>query len=302
MKGFVAILICAIAPVAAAESPKQRAADAAKLFEEGRDAAKVANYKEACDKFARSYDLDPADGTAVNFADCQEHLGHLAVAWQLWQHAAATKDNPVRAQYARDRAAALEPRLGTVIVRLADHDFDDITLSLGDRKVTPGGEVHERVDPGDIELVAHTPHRHYEQTVHVGAGASTTIEVPLLGGTASEMHRSHRFVLGAIVTGGAGVASLVVGGVFAVSASRYYSQAFTNGECYRAPSGDVCSPAGLQRVDDAHSRGNLATGFAIVGTALVATGIGLYLFAPNEVEVAPTATATSAGVSLGGKF
>lgn len=302
MKGLAGTIVCAIAAVAAAESPKQRAADATKLFEEGRELAKVAAYKEACDRFARSYDLDPADGTAVNFADCQEHLGHLAFAWQLFTRAGSSKENPVRAQYARDRAAALEPRLGTVIVRLADRELDDISLALGSRSIVPAGELHERVDPGDVELVAHTRHRHFEQTVHVSAGATTTVEVPLLGGTADEAKRSRTFVIGAIATGGAGVATLVVSGVLAVSASRYYNQAFTNGECFRAASGDVCTPAGLQRVDDARARGNLATGFGIVGLALVGTGVGLYVFAPRQLELAPTATATSAGVSLTGRF
>ncbi|MFT3697419.1 MAG: hypothetical protein QM831_30025 [Kofleriaceae bacterium] len=302
MRTLVASLLCGVAAVATAESPKQRASDAAKLFEEGRDLAKVANYKDACDRFARSYDLDPADGTAVNFADCQEHLGHLAVAYQLFEKAAASKDNPVRAQYARDRATALDGRLGTVIVRLADRDFDDISLSLGSRVVTPAGELHERVDPGDVELVAHTRHRHYEQTLHVSAGNTTTVDVPVLGGTATEQRKSRNFVIGAIATGGAGVAVWITGAVFMISAERYYNQAFTNGECYRGASGDLCTPAGLQRVDDARSRGNVATGMSIVGAALIATGVGLYVFAPREVEVAPTATATSAGVSLTGRF
>src|SRR5664279_1330441 len=66
------------AGVASADSAKDRSARAAKLFEEGRDLARVANYQDACDHFAQSYELDPAAGTAVNFADCQEHLGHLA--------------------------------------------------------------------------------------------------------------------------------------------------------------------------------------------------------------------------------
>ena len=296
------------AGVASADSAKDRSARAAKLFEEGRDLARVANYQDACDHFAQSYELDPAAGTAVNFADCQEHLGHLARAWQLFDAAASAADhdkNPVRAQYARDRANVLVPRLGVVVVKIADDRLDRITLQIGDRTIPAGAEVHERVDPGDIQLVASAPERRFESTVHVAAGAISTVDVPLLVHPAAEAPgRRRSYVVAAIALGGAGVASLAISGLFGLDAARFYNDAFTHGQCFNTVRGDECTPEGLKTVDTAHSRANVGTGFAVVGVALVATGVGVFVFAPRDgaLEVAPAATPTSAGVTVSGRF
>lgn len=294
------------AGVASADSAKDRSARAATLFEEGRDLAKLANYQAACDHFAQSYELDPADGTAVNFADCQEHLGHLARAWQLFDAAASAADhdkNAVRAQYARDRAKVLVPRLGVVVVKIADERLDRITLQIGDRTIPAGAEVHERVDPGDVQLVAFAPERRFESTVHVAAGAVSTIEVPLLA-HASSPGRRRSYVVASLAVGGAGVASLAVSGLFGLDGARLYNDAFTHGQCFNTVHGNACTPAGLKTVETAHSRANVGTGFAVVGFALVATGVGVFVFAPHDgaLEVAPAATPTSAGVTVSGRF
>ena len=296
------------AGVASADTAKDRSARAAKLFEEGRDLAKVANYQDACDRFAQSYELDPAAGTAVNFADCQEHLGHLARAWQLFDAAASAADhdnNPVRAQYARDRAKVLVPRLGVVVVKIADERLDRITLQIGDRKIPAGAEVHERVDPGDIQLVASAPERRFESTVHVAAGAISTVEVPLLGHAAAEPPgRRRSYVIAAIALGGAGIASFAVSGLFGLDGARFYNDAFTHGQCFNTASGNACTPEGEKTIETAHSRANVGTGFFIAGAALVATGVGVFVFAPRDgaIEVAPAATPSSAGVTVSGRF
>ncbi|MFO0567610.1 MAG: hypothetical protein U0263_18270 [Polyangiaceae bacterium] len=47
------------------------------LFNAGRDAVKAGDYPTACAKFRESNRLDPAPGTVLNLADCEEHLGHV---------------------------------------------------------------------------------------------------------------------------------------------------------------------------------------------------------------------------------
>jgi len=299
------LTIALAAGTVSAESAKERAAQAAKLFDEGRDLAKTANYQDACDRFAKSYELDAAAGTAVNFADCQEHLGKLARAWQLFEAAARQADqdhNAVRAQYARDRAHALVPRLGTVVVKIADHRLDRLTLSIGDRAIPAAAEIHERVDPGDVELVVAAPERRFATTVHVAAGATSTVDVPA-SSRADAPGRDHTYVVAAIALGGAGVASLLVSGLFGVDGARFYSDAFTHGQCFNTEHGNVCTPEGLQTVATAHSRENVATGFFVAGAALAAAGIGVYVLAPRHgLEVAPAASSSSAGVTLSGQF
>src|SRR5262245_58569014 len=94
------VLVLALTATAAA----QGGGESAKLFEEGRALAKDGKWTEACDKFAKSLELDHASGTLVNFADCQEHLSHYAQAYRLFDEAALASDkegNVERQKFAR---------------------------------------------------------------------------------------------------------------------------------------------------------------------------------------------------------
>jgi len=269
-------ILCLAAAVARADSDAERAA---KLFEEGKDLAAHARYQEACDRFAKSYDLDPAFGTGLNFADCQEHLGHLARAWQLFDASAATaehKHDGVRAQYARDRADALAARLGEIVIRVADPDLKRIHITIGGRHVATAAEVHERADPGDVEIVAQAPERRFATTAHVAAKATTTIDVPVLeraAGAAAPASapagKKRGWVIASLTLGGASAGAAVFGAVMGIAAARRYNDAFARGECYSTPSGDVCNTDGLARVANAHDAANLSTGL-FVGSALLA--------------------------------
>lgn len=294
-------LVAALASVAHADDTKERAA---MLFEEGRELARRANFAEACDRFAKSYELDPAPGTQVNFADCQEHLGHLALAWELFDKTAADseKTNPVRAQYARDRASALAPRLATLVVRIGGPRLDDVTVSIAGRRVPPAVEIHQRVEPGDVEVVVSSPDRRFATTAHTTAGVETAIDVA--GSGRDTLPRQRKWVIGAAVTGGTGILAISIAGVTALYAARHYHKAFARGECFETSTGEQCTPAGLEIVSAAQSRANLATGLFIAGTVLVGGAVALYVLAPRErsVELVPTVTATSVGVALDGRF
>src|SRR5437868_3561816 len=51
---------------ATAEATIEAAAEARAAFQRGRDLARLGRYPEACVEFGKSYELDPALGTAVN--------------------------------------------------------------------------------------------------------------------------------------------------------------------------------------------------------------------------------------------
>ncbi|HLV19259.1 MAG TPA: hypothetical protein VKZ49_00195 [Polyangiaceae bacterium] len=114
-------------------------AGAEALFRAGREAAEKADYETACRRFEESHRLDPAVGTLFNLADCEEHLGEIASAWQRFREVAQRLDPAdERASIARQRAEALEPRLPRLTIRLAESApartvvlRDDVELGRG---------------------------------------------------------------------------------------------------------------------------------------------------------------------------
>src|SRR5882672_2555090 len=83
--GAVAIVVFA-APRANAQNGA--AADA--LFQEGQAALERGDLDIACPKLRESDRLDPANGTKLNLADCEEKRGHLASAWELYRKLSET--------------------------------------------------------------------------------------------------------------------------------------------------------------------------------------------------------------------
>lgn len=158
----LALLCLALAGYAepvAAQSKDPAAAEA--LFREGRALSDAGDIAGACAKFRESDRLDPAVGTTFNIADCEERLGRLARAWTLFDEVAqrlppGDKRRPV----AQQRAAALEPRLPKLSIRLA------ASAPSGTRVVRDGVELGAAslgtplpVDPGQHVVVVSAPGR-----------------------------------------------------------------------------------------------------------------------------------------------
>ena len=121
--GTLAVAIACVALPAWAEpapSPDEiplddsHKATAQQLFLAGMDALDDGDLETACRDFAESQRLDPAIGTRFNLADCYEQRGQLASAWVNYvgvADAAERLGQMDRAQFARARADALQPRL-----------------------------------------------------------------------------------------------------------------------------------------------------------------------------------------------
>ena len=108
------------------------------------------DYAGACPKFAESQRLDPAPGTLLNLADCEEHLGHLARAWDAWHEGIALLPRAdERLPPARERAQALERRLPRLLLRLAPNAPPGTKLRCDDTEIgSPSLGVPLPLDPG----------------------------------------------------------------------------------------------------------------------------------------------------------
>ncbi len=168
------------APVDAAEmTPAEEA------FFEGRELMEEESYDEACEAFSRAFDLDPAPGTLLNLALCQESVGNLATAHATYLEAAelaASEDDETREQAGLEAAEELEPRVPRLNLELEGDIFDGLEVTKGDENITDKlGESHP-VDPGDYELAASAPGRlPWEERVDVAEeGETVSITIPVL--------------------------------------------------------------------------------------------------------------------------
>ena len=301
---------CAIATVLAvtriAVAEPAETTEASAIFQQGRDLARLGRFAEACQLFARSYDLDPALGTAVNLADCLERQGQLRRAWELFDVVARDSQNvQSRARLARQRADALVARLATVVVTMHEPRPAGLAVRIGDREVPPAAEIRDMIEPRDVEVVATAPGRPTFRTVlHAVAGATVSADIPGFAAddepTPTGRRRSRVYLAAGL--GAAGVAGLSVSLGLAISAKRAYDGAFPV-DCMRSGGDVICNDAGRATTDRAGRRADIATGFAIGGGLLAGVAAAVFLTAPPEaVRVAPIAGAHALGVGIVGRF
>jgi hypothetical protein len=211
--------------LASAQTPVKRDPVAAEaLFREGRSEVSAGRYETACPKFAESLRLDPALGTLVNLAECEEHTGALASSWEHWRQALdqlpAADD---RVAIAQQHVAALEPRLPRLALELAPGVPSDTRVQRD--AVELGGAslgVAIPVDPGDHVLtIVAANHEPGKKTVHIGEGQTLKVVVepgalmaapsPVVGASApaAPADESNRLRTAGWVMGGVGVAGFV---------------------------------------------------------------------------------------------
>jgi hypothetical protein len=103
--------------VAVAQAEPSPIEKAEQFFLEGREAMKRQDYLGACNKFRASQKLDPAPGTALSIAECEEALGRPAVAHRYYREVLEKLPaNDERATLAQRQRAALESKLGFVMM------------------------------------------------------------------------------------------------------------------------------------------------------------------------------------------
>lgn len=287
------------------------------LFDEGAKAMKAGKYAEACASFEKSNALYPDSGTKGSLARCYEKLGKLASSWVLWRELADTAPTADLRKDAAKQVARLDARVPKYVMKMSTRTLGLVLTVNG--KPAALTDVPVPIDAGPVLVVATAPgYQEWRTELTAAEGAALTIEVPALVAIPKEDpakpvvpppppvrdRGKSRRLLGLGVAG-AGVVTVVVGGVFGVSAKGTFDDA--NDTC--GGSVDACDPARVAdaqaQVDDARSAANLSTILVGAGGALVVTGAVLYFTAPKaerRVTVAPLATPTTAGFVLSGRF
>lgn len=294
-----------------------RRAAAEALFDEGKWLMDEGRYSEACPKFAESQRLDAGVGTLLNLADCLEKVGRTASAWAEFRaaaYAAREKGQVERETVARERAAALEPRLARLVItapwaeKVQDLEIRKDGQPLG--RALWGTAVP--VDPGKhvVEAMAEGK-RPYRVEVEVPEGEATrvTTAIPELADVPKPPTPVKQpvpntsgpsvYKIAGIALGGAGVVSVVAGSVLGMQAI-----ARNDASASHCVDGNLCDATGVALRGEARMRGDAATGTIIAGALAAAGGLVLYLTAPasTPARVGMGAVGSGAGLVVGGVF
>lgn len=313
---LAALLVGVSFPCPSAMAQSADAATAESMFEQGRDLLRAGNAKEACPKLAESQRLDPATGTLLALAMCHEADGKLASAWAEFVDAEARSRNenrPDREQVAHDRAAALKPRLSTFEIRVPANvaalpglevKRDGATLGHGAWNLAlpiDGAEhVVEVSAPGKLAWKGSTLVKPESDAgvLQVPMLKDAPVETPVTppGQPAPTAARKFgAFEWAGIGTAGAGVVALGVSGVFLAGALGKKTD--SNNDC----ASNDCGPSGFADRNDAVSKGNTASIFALAGGVLVAGGVTLFVIgrtrkAPSDTSAPNNSVKLSAGI------
>ncbi len=180
MRWVLAIAILGATWLTPAQSWAQASDPAAArtLFQEARKAADLGDYTTACPKFADSYHLDPAIGTLLNIADCEQRLGRIANAWVIFQKALEQLPmNDDRRSQVEKAALSLEKRLPRLSIRLAVTAPKESTVERDGMPVAISSlGIALPVDPGQHVVIAKAP-GHHEQRYEVNLNEGQSREL-----------------------------------------------------------------------------------------------------------------------------
>lgn len=277
------------------------------LFRAARAAADKGDYAAACPKFEESNRLDLEVGTIFNLADCDEHLGKVASAWQLFKEVAQRlPPNDERVSIASSRATALEKKLPHLVLRAtAPLPAGSSVLRDGVELGTASFDLPLPIDPGDHVIVVKSPGRsEWRQTVKATLGQTAELGLEsgslVPGGQSSgtgasglsaggteggSQRRTAGIVL--IGVGGVGIVTSLITGAVALSAKHSVDD-----NC----SDKRCSPEGLDAADRGSTAATVSTVAFTVG--MLGAAVGTYLLVTGK----PDAKADSAvrGPTVGG--
>ena len=339
MKRGACVFVIALlgAPAICRAGSEENKADAQAAFELGRKLVLAGKFAEACPKFEESERLDPGIGTMLFLADCYEKIGKTASAWGQFREAEAIagKQQDARERIAHDRAAALEPKLSKIVVKVGTaqkveglhvtRDGDDIGEGVWN--------VPLPIDPGAHEIGANAPSKKpWSEHVTIAANGSTvTIVVPTLlddpnanapiaaaggaengigarnGGAGGSPETPQKDGKGQRLLGvgavGLGIAAAGVGTIFGLMAKSKNDASNSDNHCQ---ANNLCDRPGVDDRSAAKADATVSTIAFVASGVLIAGGAVLYLTAPHgsksAATIAPAVGPKTAGLTLGASF
>ena len=312
MTAHILPVIVAILVAAGRAHAQEAAADA--LFDSARTAMIKADFARACEQFRASDKLDPALGTELNLADCEEKRGRLASAWELFRTVEEKlSPNDERLAVAHGRALALQARVPRLTLALAPGTPPGSTVRDGNVELGAAAfGLPLPMDPGAHELVVSAPGfaprtfslqlaeaENRTLTVFVGEAtkqAALAAPAPVAPGPPREVPsnqastRTLGFVLGGVGIAGLGVAA--VSGVLMLG-----KKGALNDGCHPDKS---CTSAGLDAAHSARTLEIVSNVGWVVGAA--ALGAGAYFLLSSGPSSKPSTTLALGPTPSGAQF
>jgi serine/threonine-protein kinase len=307
----------ALTVVSPTHADESNAVAAESLFNEARTLLDKGRFEEACERFSRSEQLDPAVGTLLNLGECYERLNKIASAWGAYRQAAAlavTRNDERRATLARRAAAKIEGRLAKLTITVDGGASSSVAITRNGVRVDPAAiDTTLPVDPGPQVIAATAPdHQPWQTTLELAAGESRTVHVPELRpnpaptaapAAATERPAPPRDVAprapaqtkiavgleigGAVVL----VGGFVLGGL-ALSTWSTVLESCPDATCRNSADRDRLA----SDVSTAHTLATLSTVSVAAGTIALTSGVVLHLTAPkHRIAVSPAVDASGAG-------
>jgi hypothetical protein len=267
----------------------KKQADAA--FDEGRELFEQGRFKDACDKFELSMQLDPSPGTLLNLGNCYEPQGDLLRALSTFeqalsdaQHAPDKKRRQVWSDAAKERIASLGKRIPELSIDGAEPGSQ---VLLDGKPFEHLGES-SRQNPGHHQIEVTAPgKRTYIKAIELPEAQRVGIHLPPLEREALrapesvpaavpltnppvEATAARRFGIWPYVAGGTGAALIGTSVVTGLMASSKASQ--LKKEC----DGKACDPS-LKSVQESAASLAVATDVLWISGALI-LGAGVTLF------------------------
>ncbi len=302
----------AAAPAFAQPVTDPAAADA--LFQKGREAAEKADWTTACPKFAESQRLDPAPGTLLNLADCEEHLGQVASAHEHFKTALETLSaNDDRIPFARSHLAALEKSIPHLTLNAAPDLPADAKVMRDDVQLGSASfGLAIPVNPGTHMIVVTAPgHKEKRTTITLKVGEAETLTLragdveaiaPVVVAPVPRTPLPH--MNGAEVAAGGGstrAAGLVLGSIGLVGLGAgavtglmvLGKKSIINDPTHCDQATHVCDQAGVDAASSGKTLSLVSTvAFAAGGAALVG-GVVLLVVGNSETKTATIVTPES---------